>query len=72
MTNYAMDAENRLTLLFVGQGELRRRLSMAVHEALNQRAALLLDRLGELRQMLAWYCATIVFGHLAMDEKPRT
>jgi type II secretory pathway predicted ATPase ExeA len=37
LTNYAMDAENRLCMLFVGQAELRRRLSMAVHEALNQR-----------------------------------
>jgi type II secretory pathway predicted ATPase ExeA len=40
LTNYAMDSENRLTLLFIGQVELRRRLSMAVHEALNQRIVL--------------------------------
>jgi general secretion pathway protein A len=37
LTNYAMDSENRLCLVLVGQTELRRRLSMAVHEALNQR-----------------------------------
>ena len=37
LTNYNMDSENRLTLLFLGQAELRRRLSMAVHEALAQR-----------------------------------
>lgn len=37
LTNYAMDAHNRLCLLFCGQSELRRRLAMAVHEALNQR-----------------------------------
>lgn len=37
LTNYNMDAENRLTLLLLGQTELRRRLSMAVHEALAQR-----------------------------------
>ena len=37
LTNYRMDSENRLTLLFIGQAELRRRLSMAVHEALSQR-----------------------------------
>jgi general secretion pathway protein A len=37
LTNYNMDAENRLCLLFLGQSELRRRLSMAVHEALSQR-----------------------------------
>ena len=37
LTNYTMDAENRLCLLLLGQTELRRRLSMAVHEALAQR-----------------------------------
>lgn len=37
LTNYQMDAENRLCLLLVGQSELRRRLSMAVYEALSQR-----------------------------------
>jgi len=37
LTNYSMDSENRLTLLFLGQAELRRRLGMAVHEALAQR-----------------------------------
>jgi general secretion pathway protein A len=37
LTNYQMDSENRLCLLLIGQAELRRRLSMAVHEALCQR-----------------------------------
>lgn len=37
LTNYEMDSQNRLCLLFVGQTELRRRIGMAVHEALNQR-----------------------------------
>lgn len=37
MTNYKMDAENRLCLLLLGHSELRRRLAMAVHEALAQR-----------------------------------
>ena len=37
LTNYNMDAENRLCLLLLGQTELRRRLSMAVHQALAQR-----------------------------------
>ena len=37
LTNYAMDAQNRLCLLFCGQTELRRRVGMSVHEALNQR-----------------------------------
>lgn len=37
LTNYDMDSQNRLCLLLVGQAELRRRMSMAVHEPLNQR-----------------------------------
>lgn len=37
LTNYAMDSQNRLCLLFCGQTELRRRIAMAVHEALSQR-----------------------------------
>jgi type II secretory pathway predicted ATPase ExeA len=37
LTNYQMDSENRLCLLLVGQAELRRRLGMAVYEALSQR-----------------------------------
>ena len=32
-----MDSENRLCVLFVGLTELRRRLSMAVHESLSPR-----------------------------------
>lgn len=37
LTNYGMDAQSRLCLLFCGQTELRRRVGMAVHEALSQR-----------------------------------
>lgn len=37
LTNYEMDSENRLCLLFIGQTELRRRLNLSVYEALNQR-----------------------------------
>jgi general secretion pathway protein A len=37
LTNYQMDSENRLSLLLVGQPELRRRLALAAHEALAQR-----------------------------------
>ena len=40
LTNYTMDSEHRLCLLLVGLTELRRRLSMAVHESLNQRLVL--------------------------------
>lgn len=37
LTNYHMDADNRLCLLLIGLTELRRRLAMAVHESLDQR-----------------------------------
>ena len=37
LTNYEMDADNRLCLLLIGLSELRRRLRMAVHESLDQR-----------------------------------
>jgi len=37
LTNYDMDADNRLCLLLVGLTELRRRLAMSVHESLSQR-----------------------------------
>ena len=37
LTNFAMDAEQRLCLILVGLTELRRRLAMAVHESLSQR-----------------------------------
>lgn len=37
LTSYQMDAENRLCLLLIGLTELRRRLSMTVHESLDQR-----------------------------------
>lgn len=37
LTNFAMDNEQRLCLILVGLTELRRRLSMAVHESLSQR-----------------------------------
>ncbi len=37
LTNYNMDAENRLCLLLLGPPELRRRLTMAVYEAPAQR-----------------------------------
>ncbi|MDE0386793.1 MAG: hypothetical protein OXI22_23125 [Defluviicoccus sp.] len=37
LTNFAMDAEQRLCLILVGLTELRRRLAMAMHESLAQR-----------------------------------
>ena len=36
LTNFAMDAEQRLCLVLVGLTELRRRLAMAMHESLSQ------------------------------------
>ncbi len=57
LTNYEMDSENRLCLLFVGLTELRRRLSMAIHESLDQRIVMRyhLDGLG--REELPEYLA---------------
>ena len=40
LTNYEMDSKNRLCLLLVGLTEIRRRLTMAVHESLEQRIVL--------------------------------
>jgi type II secretory pathway predicted ATPase ExeA len=37
LTNYAMDSENRLTVVLVGHPELRRRMGMAALDALSQR-----------------------------------
>ena len=37
LTNFAMDSASRLCLVLIGLTELRRRLSMAVHESLAQR-----------------------------------
>lgn len=37
LTNFEMDSKNRLCLILVGQAELRRRLTMGVHEPLWQR-----------------------------------
>ena len=47
LTNFAMDSEQRMCLILVGLTELRRRLSMAVHESLSQRLVGLCCKLGE-------------------------
>jgi general secretion pathway protein A len=57
LTNYQMDSENRLCLVLVGQTELRRRLSMAVHEALAQRIVIRHHLTGLTRDELANYLA---------------
>lgn len=60
LTNYAMDSENRLTLLFVGHPELRRRLSMAAHEALSQRIVVRAHMGGLTRDELELYVAHLL------------
>lgn len=55
LTNYQMDAENRLCLLLVGLTELRRRLAMAVHESLAQRIVVRHHLTGLTREELPAY-----------------
>ena len=52
-----MDAEPRLCLLLLGQTELRRRLTMAVHEALAQRIVVRYHMAALTREELAGYLA---------------
>jgi general secretion pathway protein A len=55
LTNYDMDSQNRFCLILVGQGELRRRLGMSVHEALNQRIVMRYHVTGLTREELPSY-----------------
>lgn len=55
LTNYQMDSDNRLCLLLVGLTELRRRLSMAVHESLAQRIVVRYHLAGLEREELPEY-----------------
>jgi len=55
LTNYAMDSDNRLCLVLVGHPELRRRLGMAVHEALAQRVVVRAHVSGLTREELGPY-----------------
>jgi type II secretory pathway predicted ATPase ExeA len=57
LTNYQMDSENRLCLLLLGQTELRRKLSMSVHEALSQRIVVRYHMPGLTRDELTAYLA---------------
>lgn len=68
LTNYQMDSENRLCLILVGQTELRRRLSMAVHEALSQRIVVRYHHAGLTRDELPKYLAHLL--RLAGYELP--
>jgi type II secretory pathway predicted ATPase ExeA len=68
LTNYAMDSENRLTLVLVGHPELRRRMSMAALDALAQRIVVRAHARGLARDEMAPY-----LGHrlrLAGTELP--
>lgn len=57
LTNYEMDSQNRLCLLLVGQAELRRRLSVAAHEALGQRIVVRYHLPGLSREEVSGYLA---------------
>lgn len=60
LTNYQMDSENRLSLLFVGHPELRRRLALAAHEALDQRIVVRAHVSGLSRNELEPYIAHLL------------
>ena len=68
LTNYSMDSDNRLCLLLVGHPELRRRLGMAVHEALSQRVVVRAHIAGLSRDELGPYLAHLL--RLAGTELP--
>jgi general secretion pathway protein A len=68
LTNYQMDSENRLCLLFVGQAELRRRLGMAVYDALSRRITVRYHVGGLTREELPQYIAHLL--RLAGTELP--
>jgi len=68
LTNYAMDSENRLCLVLVGHPELRRRLNMAVHEALSQRVVVRAHVPGLSRDEVAPYLEHLL--RLAGTELP--
>ncbi|MBI5918100.1 MAG: AAA family ATPase [Nitrosomonadales bacterium] len=68
LTNYDMDSNDRLTLILVGQAELRRRLSMAVHEALCQRIIVRHHLRGLTRDELTPYLSHLL--HLAGCDIP--
>jgi len=68
LTNYQMDAENRLCLILIGQAELRRRLGMAVYEALCQRIVVRYHVAGLSREELPTYLAHLL--RLAGTELP--
>jgi type II secretory pathway predicted ATPase ExeA len=57
LTNYAMDSDNRLTVVLVGHPELRRRMSMAALDALAQRIVVRANVRGLAREEMGPYLA---------------
>lgn len=57
LTNYAMDSENRLTVVLVGHPELRRRMGMAALDALAQRIVVRANVRGIARDEIGAYLA---------------
>jgi type II secretory pathway predicted ATPase ExeA len=71
LTNYRMDSDNRLCLLLVGLTELRRRLSMAVHESLAQRIVVRYHLGGLTREELPAYLThRLRLAELPLFEPP--
>ncbi len=68
LTNYQMDAENRLCLLLVGHPELRRRIGIGVYEALNQRIVVRYHLAGLSRDEVPLYLTHLL--RLAGTELP--
>lgn len=68
LTNYEFDSADRLCLIFVGQTELRRRLAMSVHEALQQRITVRFQLGALTRDETAAYLTHLL--HLAGTELP--
>ncbi len=60
LTNFEMDSQNRICLILIGQTELRRRLSMSVHEALAQRIVLRHHLSGLSREEIPTYLAHLL------------
>lgn len=73
LTNYEMDSQNRLCMIFVGQAELRRRLSLSVHEPLAQRLVVRYHISGLSREELPAYLQhrlTLAGTQVELFEQP--
>jgi general secretion pathway protein A len=68
LTNYQMDAENRLCLILLGHPEIRRRVGMSAYEALNQRIVMRYHQEGLRREELPLYLTHLL--RLAGTELP--